>query len=87
LVLFDSGPTVVSDIPQLGSLQFTVIEVEQALLDLDANKGPGTDKIPPSILKNCATSFSLCLIFNRSLITCVFPAKLKLSFNANLQKR
>jgi hypothetical protein len=39
----DSGPTVVSDIPPMGSLQFTVDEVEQALLDLDANKGPTSD--------------------------------------------
>jgi hypothetical protein len=73
-VTSDSGPTVVSDIPSLRSLQFTVDEVEKALLDLDANKGPGPDKIPSSILKNCAPSFSLplCLIFNRSLITCAF---------------
>jgi Reverse transcriptase (RNA-dependent DNA polymerase) len=57
-------------------------EVEQALLDLDVNKGPGPDKIPSSILKYCAASFSLplCLIFNRSLATSVFPEKWKLSF-------
>jgi hypothetical protein len=78
----DSGPAVVSNTPPPGSIQFTVGEVEEALLDLDVNKGPGPDRIPPSILKKCASSFSLplCLIFNRSLATCVFPEKWKLSF-------
>jgi Reverse transcriptase (RNA-dependent DNA polymerase) len=38
--------------------------------------------IPPLILKNCASAFALplCLIFNRSLSTCVFPDKWKVSF-------
>jgi hypothetical protein len=35
------------------------------MLDLAANKGPGPDRIPPSILTKFATSFShpFCLIF------------------------
>jgi hypothetical protein len=65
------GPAVLSDVPLIGSLQFSVGKVEQALLKLDINKGPGQ------------TSFSFplrCLIFNRSLATSVFPEKWKLSF-------
>jgi Reverse transcriptase (RNA-dependent DNA polymerase) len=73
------------DVPPMGSLQFSVGEVEQALLNLDANKGPGLEKIPPSTLKNCIAlfSFSLCLIFNRSLTTFVFPEKWKLCCRKN----
>jgi hypothetical protein len=33
----------VSDEPPFRSLQFTVLEVLTALLDLDSNKGPGSD--------------------------------------------
>jgi hypothetical protein len=33
----------VSDEPPFGSLQFTVLEVLNALLDLDSNKGPVPD--------------------------------------------
>jgi hypothetical protein len=54
---------------------FVVLEVLNALLDLDSNKGQGSDGIPPLILKNCALAFALplCLLFNRSLASCVFP--------------
>jgi hypothetical protein len=65
----DSGPEVVSNDPSFGSLQFSIAEVELILKDLDANKGPGPDKIPPSILKKCAGigfTTPLCMIFNRS---------------------
>jgi hypothetical protein len=61
------GPGDVSDEPPFGSLQFTVLEVLNALLDLDTNKGPDPDGVPP-------------LIFNRSLASCVFPDRWKLSF-------
>jgi hypothetical protein len=53
------------------------------LLNLDSNKGPGPDSVPPSTLKNCASAFALpliCLLFNRSLAYCVFPDSWKLSF-------
>jgi hypothetical protein len=50
----DPGPDYVSDEPPFGSLQFTVSEVLNALLDLDSNKGSGPDGVPPLILKNCA---------------------------------
>jgi hypothetical protein len=50
--------------------------------DLDSNKGPGPDGVPPLILKNCASAFALplCLLFNRSLASCVFPDWWKFSF-------
>jgi hypothetical protein len=46
------------------------------------NKVAGPDGIPPIILKNCATAFALplCLIFNNSISTFVFPDKWKLSY-------
>jgi hypothetical protein len=76
------GPDDVSDGPPLGSLQFTVLEVMNALLDLYTNKGPSPVGVPPLILKICASVFSLplYLLFNRSLASCVFPDRWKLSF-------
>jgi hypothetical protein len=73
-VLSDPGPDDVSDEPPFGSLQFTVLEVLNALLDLDTNKGPGPDGVPPFILKSCASAFALplCRLFNRSLASCIF---------------
>jgi hypothetical protein len=41
------GPDDVSDEPPFGSLQFTVLEVLKALIDLDSNKGPGPDGFLP----------------------------------------
>jgi hypothetical protein len=38
----------------LGSLPFTVEDVEKLLLGLDVNKGSGQDMIPPRILKSCS---------------------------------
>jgi hypothetical protein len=83
LVPSDSGPDDLRE-PHFGLLQFTVLEVLNALLDLDSNKGPGLDGVgvPPLILKNCASAFALplCLLFNRSLASCVLPDMIKLSF-------
>jgi hypothetical protein len=61
---------------------FTVSEVWNALLDLESNKGPSPNGVPPLILKSCASSFALplCLLFNRSLASCIFPDRWKLSF-------
>jgi hypothetical protein len=72
----------VNDEPPFGSLQFTVLEVENTLLELDDTKGPGPDGVPPLILKNFASGFALplCMLFNRSLATCIFPDRWKISF-------
>ena len=50
-------------------------------MELETNKGAGPDGIPPLILKNCSSAFALplCLIFNISVTTCVFPDRWKLS--------
>jgi hypothetical protein len=71
----DPGPGDVSDEPPFG------LEVLNALLDLDTNKGLSPDGVPPLILKSCVSAFALpfCLLFNRSL-PCVFPYRWKLSF-------
>jgi hypothetical protein len=78
----DPGPDLVLDDPPFGALHFTVDEVERVLLELDVSKVTGPDGIPPFILKNCASAFArpLSLLFNRSLTTCVFPDRWKLSY-------
>jgi hypothetical protein len=78
----DPVPDDVSNEPPFGSLQFTVLEVLNALLELDTNKGPGPDGVPPLFQKGCASALPLplCLLFNRLLACCVFPDRWKLSF-------
>jgi hypothetical protein len=80
-VPLDPGSDDVSDSP-FRSLQFTVLEVLNALLDLDSNKRPGPDIVPSLIQKNCAPALALplCLLFNRSVVSCVFPDRWKLLF-------
>jgi hypothetical protein len=53
----------VNDEPPFSLLQFTVLEVANALLELDSSKGPGLDGVPPLILKHCASGFAwtLCM--------------------------
>jgi hypothetical protein len=65
----DLGPDDVSDEPPFGSLQFTVLKVLNALLDLNSNKGPGPGGVPPLILKYSASALALplCIFFNRSM--------------------
>lgn len=64
-----------------GSLCLTLVDICQALEQLDVRKGSGPDGIPPVILQKCSTAFStpLCIIFNTSLILGIFPEKWKLS--------
>jgi hypothetical protein len=78
----DPGPGDVSDETPFGSLQFTVLKVLNALLDLHSTKGPGPDGVPSLILEYCASAFALqlCLLFNRALVSCVFRDRWKLSF-------
>jgi hypothetical protein len=78
----DPRPDLVEDNPPFGALQFTVDEVQSVLLELDVSKDVGPDGILPLILKNCASVFErpLSHIFNRSLSTCVFHDRWKLSY-------
>lgn len=56
-------------------IQFSIDEVLDAMNNTDVDKGPGTDGIPPLLLKNCSTALAspVTLLFNRSLLDMVFP--------------
>lgn len=62
-------------------LRFTEDDVCKALASIDVSKGPGPDNLPPSFVKQCATTLAhpLVLIFNRSLESGVFPALWKVA--------
>jgi hypothetical protein len=55
-------------------------KIQSILLELRVSKGAGLGGIPSLILKNCAFARPLSLLFTRSLSTCVFPDRWKLSF-------
>ncbi|XP_055623143.1 uncharacterized protein LOC129766593 [Toxorhynchites rutilus septentrionalis] len=63
----------------LPPLTITPNDVLSALKKLDISKGAGTDRLPPTFLKECAESMMtpLSLIFNRSLIERSFPTMWK----------
>jgi hypothetical protein len=63
----------VNNEPPFDLLQFTVVEVENALLKLDSSKSPCPDDVPPLILKNCASAFALtlCMYLSRWIETLV----------------
>ncbi|XP_055623108.1 uncharacterized protein LOC129766560 [Toxorhynchites rutilus septentrionalis] len=63
----------------LPPLTITPNAVLSALKKLDISKGAGTDRLPPTFLKECAESLMtpLSLIFNRSLIERSFPTMWK----------
>ncbi|KAG6445910.1 hypothetical protein O3G_MSEX004133 [Manduca sexta] len=63
-------------------------EVLKQLLQLDVNKGPGPDSIPPIFLKKCACNLSkpLTIIFNHSLRSGVFPVQWKIAHLTPIHK-
>lgn len=65
----------------LNMIQFVPLDVVEGLKNFDGNKGPGPDKIPPKVLKETADAicFPLCIIFNVSLKSGVFPSLWKFS--------
>lgn len=56
-------------------------DVKAELIKLDADKGAGTDRLPPIVLKECAESLKtpISIIFNRSLNEKKFPTVWKTS--------
>ncbi|KAL1373805.1 hypothetical protein pipiens_018439, partial [Culex pipiens pipiens] len=62
-------------------LTVSVAEVKKALGSVDAAKGPGPDRIPPSVVKNCCSSLArpVTSIFNRSLSEGAFPSEWKVA--------
>lgn len=60
-------------------IHFTEEIVLKYLKNIDINKGPGSDGIPPLFVKTCSKELALPLsiIFNRSLAEGIFPARWK----------
>lgn len=65
----------------LPRFEFSQDAVRKVLEGLDTSKGPGTDDIPPVLLKNCANTLALPIaaVFNRSLRDGIFPKAWKLA--------
>ena len=61
--------------PKIPSLVINEVDVYELLISLDTSKATGPDNISNALLKKCAISLAkpLCLIFNLSLKTGVFP--------------
>ncbi len=65
--------------PKIPSLKINEVDVYELLQSLDTSKATGPDNISNALLKKCSPSLAkpLCLIFNLSLKTGVFPKKWK----------
>lgn len=81
----------------LSTITITSLEIKRALDKLDANKGSGSDSLPPYFLKQCRTTLvkPLLLIFNLTLQLGQYPAQWKLAhvvpipksgFSSDIQK-
>ncbi|XP_062714186.1 uncharacterized protein LOC134290967 [Aedes albopictus] len=66
---------------RLPQSDFSLDTVYKALCAVDASKGPGPDRIPPSFVKTCAASLAspVMFVFNRSLKEGIFPDAWKLA--------
>lgn len=69
-------------------MQFTADEVLNVIYTLDCKKGPGTDGIPPLLLRKCAAELvtPVTLLFNRSLSERTFPSVWKTAFIVPIHK-
>ena len=65
--------------PKIPALKINEIDVYELLKSLDTSKATGPDNISNALLKKCSLSLAkpLCLIFNLSLKTGIFPKKWK----------
>lgn len=71
--------TCVSSVLEVASMEISLKEVYQCIQQLSINCGPGNDELPVLFFKATIflTSRILWLIFNKSLVTGVFPSKWK----------
>jgi hypothetical protein len=65
----------------LPNLKITQQEIALKIKQLNEQKGPGPDGIPPRFLKSCYKELSvpLCIIFNESIATGEFPNRWKIA--------
>jgi Reverse transcriptase (RNA-dependent DNA polymerase) len=70
------------------SLFISMDDIYKKLTGINVKKSTGPDKIPPVLLKRCATSltFPLHVIFNESLSTGIFPTLWKTSYIRPIHK-
>lgn len=75
----------------LNAINFEISEdtVAQHILNLDECFTPGPDGVPSYILKKCASylSYPLCVLFNASLKSSIFPVIWKSSFIIPIHKK
>jgi Reverse transcriptase (RNA-dependent DNA polymerase) len=66
----------------ISQMDISLENIFKNLVDVDCNKGPGPDQIPPILLKNCADTLAhpLHYIFNKSLSEGKFPDSWKKSY-------
>jgi hypothetical protein len=65
----------------LSVLKFTSSQVLKNLKNLDDTKSPGFDNVPPFFIKSCADVLAhpLQCIYNKSIVTGVFPSQWKIA--------
>ncbi|CAF4889082.1 unnamed protein product [Pieris macdunnoughi] len=72
----------------LSGFYITVTDIERKIDSLDINKGAGPDLLPPIFIKSCGKELSipLCVLFNKSLTSGVFPKRWKTAHIISIYK-
>lgn len=80
--------TDIKKIVDIGNISVTGKQVYDCLSKVKLKKSIGPDMVPPIVLRNCASTLTapLCMIFNESLSTGVFPSCWKESYITTLFK-